>query len=187
MGQNMGCSWRFLLGLICALSGLSGSAKAQDAVVFDIDGTLTPNVYLIDIARSDAVDAVNAYADAGVQVVYLTARIPFFQDGLSDWLVDNGFPPGELHLTKTETDEDDHATYKARVLASYVAKGWTFIAAFGDSTSDFRAYAAAGIPQERVFALRRLLALTCQDGAWQGCYDDWSALDRQIAQTLERE
>ena len=154
------------------------------AVIFDVDGTLTPNVYTINLARDDAPAAVQAYADAGVQIIYLTARVPLFQERVADWLLKNGFPPGQLHLTETEADREDHGGFKSRVLETYRADGWSFVAAFGDSSSDFAAYGAAGIPQGRVFALQRLGAWDCKSGAWQGCYKDWVELFPAIQTTL---
>lgn len=148
----------------------------KQAVVFDIDGTLTPTVYAMNTPRDGAADAVNAYANAGFQIIYLSARIPLFQPTLGDWLVENGFPVGTLHLTKTAADQDDHGAFKARVLADYASKGWMFVAAFGDSSSDFDAYAQAGIPTAHVFALRRFGAWDCKRGLWQGCFGGWDEL-----------
>lgn len=168
---------RFLLvaGLF-VLFALSASAQDRRAVVFDVDGTLTPSVYAMSVVRTDAAAAAQVYADAGVEIIYLTARIPLFQSGVSDWLSENGFPPGRLHLTQTQADRDDHGAFKARVLDSYAAKGVVFVAAFGDSSTDFEAYAQAQIPQDRVFALKRRGTLSCKDGRWRGCYRGWTEL-----------
>lgn len=43
------------------------------------------------------------------------------------------------------------------------------------SSSDFEAYTRAGIPRERVFALRRVGAAGCQPGAWVACLPGWEA------------
>lgn len=175
---------RLMITLLLAGLPLMAAADGRRAVVFDIDGTLTPNVYAISFARSGAAEAVRAYADAGVAVIYLTARIPMFQDGVADWLVENGFPAGQLHLTETAADEDDHAAFKRRVLEGYRAQGWAFVAAFGDSSSDFKAYADVGIAKADVFALRRVGAWDCKSGPWQACYEDWPDLMPAIADTL---
>ena len=164
--------------------GLSAQAQERRAVIFDIDGMLTPSVLAIDTVRDDAALAATHFADAGVAIIYLTARVPLFQDRVADWLDDNGFPPGQLYLTQTDADRDDHGAFKARVLATYAAEGWTFVAAFGDSSSDFAAYAEVGVPQQQVYALRRRGAWRCKEGAWQGCYDRWADLLPVIKATL---
>lgn len=173
----------YLAAVLCASPALADSHKR--AVVFDVDGTLTPNVYTINIARRGAAEAAQAYADTGITVIYLTARIPLFQNGLDTWLVDNGFPGGRLHLMQTDADKDDHEAFKTRVLTSYRDDGWTFVAAFGDSSSDFGAYAQAGIAQDDVFALRRVGAWDCKDGIWRGCYKNWTDITPQIIAGLE--
>lgn len=50
-----------------------------DCVVFDIDGTLTPKVSAIHTARDGAATAVKTFADAGYQVIYVSARIQLFR------------------------------------------------------------------------------------------------------------
>lgn len=142
-------------------------------VVFDIDGTLTPKVLSIKTAREGAATAVRAFADSGYLIVYLSARIPLLQGGIRDWLEENGFPPGRLHLTESRDDRKDHAAFKKRVLEAYKAGGCRFVAAFGDSSSDFEAYASVGISPQRIFALKREGKKTCQTGAWAGCYATW--------------
>lgn len=145
----------------------------SECVVFDIDGTLTPKVLAINTAREGAATAVRAFADSGYLIVYLSARIPLLQGGIRDWLEENGFPPGRLHLTESRDDRKDHAAFKKRVLESYKAGGCVFVAAYGDSRSDFEAYASVGISPQRIFALKREGKKTCETGAWAGCYATW--------------
>lgn len=146
----------------------------HEAVVFDIDGTLTPKVSAIHTAREGAADAVQAFADAGYSIVYLSARMPLLQGGIRGWLKENGFPPGSLQLTENHEDRNDHAAFKQRVLVAYKAAGWRFIAAYGDSSTDFEAYAGAGIDPLRVFALKREGKDSCQPGVWAACYATWT-------------
>ncbi|MGB3316780.1 MAG: hypothetical protein WBB85_20485, partial [Albidovulum sp.] len=145
----------------------------SECVVFDIDGTLTPEVLSIKTAREGAATAVRAFADSGYLIVYLSARIPLLQGGIRDWLEENGFPPGRLHVTESRYDREDHAAFKKRVLEAYTAGGCGFVAAYGDSSSDFEAYASVGISPQRIFALKREGKKTCQTGAWAGCYATW--------------
>jgi hypothetical protein len=145
----------------------------SECVVFDIDGTLTPDVLSIKTARQGAATAVWAFADSGYLILYLSARIPLLQGGIRDWLEENGFPPGRLHLTESRDDRKDHAAFKTRVLEAYKSGGCDFVAAYGDSSSDFEAYASVGISPQRIFALKREGKKTCQTGAWAGCYATW--------------
>ncbi len=168
---------------LCVPSGVMAQ-DAKDIVVFDIDGTLTPSVWAISSLRVGAVKAANTFADAGVEVVYVTARIRFFQSSVQGWLDEKGFPPGTVYFTQTDMDRDDHGAFKARVLQTYINEGRTVVAAFGDSSSDFVAYAAVGIPEKHVFALRRRGAWSCQTGIWQGCYDSWAELVPEIEEIL---
>ncbi len=149
------------------------TAVQSECVVFDIDGTLTPDVLSIKTAREGAATAVRAFADSGYLIVYLSARIRGLRGGIRDWLDENEFPPGRLHLTESRDDRKDHAAFKERVLESYEAGGCDFVAAYGDSSSDFEAYASAGISPQRIFALKREGKKTCETGAWAGCYATW--------------
>lgn len=143
------------------------------AVVFDIDGTLTPRVYAIGDTREGAAAAVQAYADAGYRIIYLSARTPLFQWRIPGWLEKNGFPQGPIHVTETRAQRVDHAAFKQEVLDEYRANGWMLVAAYGDSSTDFHAYANAGIAADRVFALRREGADACEPGAWAECFANW--------------
>jgi phosphatidate phosphatase PAH1 len=143
------------------------------AVVFDIDGTLTPNVMAFTEARPDAATAVHTFADRGYRVIYLSTRVSVLQHGISHWLQENGFPPSSVHVALTDADHDDPAAFKARILKEYRAQGWTLAGAYGDSSSDFEAYANAGIPKAHVFALLRKGDTSCQPGVWQQCLAGW--------------
>ena len=147
---------------------------APGLVVFDIDGTLTPTVARIFQARADAASVARLYAGRGHRIVYLTARAPVLQGTLRGFLSRHGFPPGDLVAPPDRAAQSRPADFKARVLAGYRAHGWDIVAAFGDSSSDFQAYARAGIPRERVFALRREGAAACQPGDWAACLPGWT-------------
>jgi len=169
-----------LLGAVLGAAGCSAVDVIEppmdapaECVVFDIDGTLTPKVRAIHTARDDAATAVQTFADAGYQIIYLSARARLFQGGIPDWLEDNGFPPGRLRLTRSREERRDHAAFKASALDAYRTEGCHFVAAYGDSSSDFEAYAIAGIGPQRVFALKRKGEDSCQAGAWAGCYESW--------------
>ena len=144
------------------------------AVVFDIDGTLTPNVTSIAEARPDAAKAVHRYAEKGYKVIYLSTRLSFLQTGIPNWLKDNGFPASMLHVAQTDSDHKFPEIFKARIMKEYTARGWRLVGGYGDSSTDFEAYADAGIPKSRVFALLRRGDTACQPGQWQGCLRGWT-------------
>lgn len=177
------------------MMALSGCAVTPDpvppapavdapAVVFDIDGTLTPDVHAIFSVRDGAAESVTRFADAGVQVVYLTGRVRALQFLVPGWLDDHDFPEGSLQL-RTFSSPDDQAEYKARVLRDFNERGWRILAAFGETASDFEAYDAAGVPRDRVFALRREGEDECQGGVWRSCHGDWNELAPVIDALLE--
>lgn len=154
------------------------------AVVFDIDGTLTTRVRAIRSTREGAVAAVQAYAAAGYRIIYLSARNPLFQWHIPFWLEQHGFPEGAIHVMDLREHREDHASFKRRVLDEYRANGWVLAAAYGDSSTDFVAYADAGIERDHVFALRREDAETCEAGHWAACFSGWTEQMNVIADLI---
>jgi hypothetical protein len=150
------------------------ASRSDEAVVVDIDGTLTPSVYAIGEARPDAAKALQAYAARGVSIIYLSARVPILQSVIPPWLRAEGFPPGSLQLAQTIEDRRTPDAFKLRVMRDYKAHGWTIIAAYGDSATDFKAYAEAGIAPEQVYAMRRHGDSHCQHGQWAACLNGWT-------------
>jgi hypothetical protein len=148
--------------------------SGAQAVVFDIDGTLTPEDLAVSEARPAAAQAVTAYSIKGYKIIYLSTRVPGFQTGLPAWLQRNGFPAGTIHVAQTSEERGNAADYKSGMLARYVQYGWRLAYAYGDSSTDFQAYATAAIPRERVFALRRRGQENCQDGVYRECLDGWT-------------
>jgi hypothetical protein len=143
------------------------------AVITDIDGTLTPRDIDVSEPRPSAAMALNALSKKGYKIVYLTTRIPLFQPGLKDWLQQNGFPAGSLHVAQTAGERNSPDKFKAQILAAYTAAGWRLAYAYGDSSTDFAAYAEAQISKDNVFALRRRGEAKCQDGAYKTCLAGW--------------
>ena len=161
------------------------SPRQGQAVVLDIDGTLTPLNISVYEPRPDAAKAVSTLSKKGYKIVYVTTRVPLFQSGLPDWLRQNGFPDGNLHVAQSGEERDHPDKFKARVLKAYLQRGWRLAYAYGDSSSDFTAYADAGIPKSRVFALKRRGSKDCQDGIFQTCLEGWTEhlpyIEREIA------
>lgn len=163
----------------------AGPAQAH-AVVFDIDGTLTPAVMAIFEARPDAARAVHAYADKGYAIIYLSTRTGWLSAEVPDWLQRHGFPQGSVHIAQTAQERDHPDDYKAALLREFRARGWVVDYAYGDSSTDLTAYAAAGVPADHVFALRRRGQAACQAGASAACLDGWTAHLAYIESTVPR-
>ena len=144
------------------------------AVVFDIDGTLTPTPLKYWKARDDAANAVQLFSKEGYEIIYLSARITLLQRDIPGWLKENSFPDGRIYVTQTAEDRRDHAKFKARILRDIIAHGWVIGYAYGDSSTDFEAYAEVGIPRQHVFALRREGDADCQPGVWNACLSGWT-------------
>lgn len=150
------------------------SNNNNSAIVTDIDGTLTPDVLAINEVRPDAAKAIRALANRGYKIIYLTTRIPLFQSGLPKWLQENGFPKGDLEVAHSAGERSHPERFKARILKDYIKHGWHLDYAYGDSSTDFAAYADAGISRERVFALKRRGSKNCQKGLYHECLNGWS-------------
>jgi len=143
-------------------------------VVFDIDGTLTDDE-LSETPHEGAADAVHAYLDKGYDVVYVTARWDLvFRASTESWLADNGFPEEELYMAPSllVTDQS-RIDFKTETLTDIEADKAQVTYAYGDSSTDFVAYANIGVSASKVFALQRAGASECQSGTWAACLVDY--------------
>jgi phosphatidate phosphatase PAH1 len=149
---------------------------SRDVVVFDIDGTLTTDE-LATSAHAGAANAVNAYVAKGYNVVYVTARWKVaLESSTRQWLVDNGFPSRPLYMPDTLLiDDQSKVDYKTSALRSIEQGDPEVRYAYGDSSSDFVAYANVGVPQANVYALKRASASSCQPGTYAVCMNDYVA------------
>lgn len=179
-GETMRNLIILLIVMLCSSCALppadipNAPQEKAPAVVFDIDGTLTPRPIEVWEARDNATKVVQLFADKGYKIIYLSARPKLFQANIPNWLKKEGFPDGSVNVPETAEDEKDAAHFKTRILRDFQAHGWKIEFAFGDSTTDFDAYAAVGIPKERVFALQREGETSCQKGTWQACLTGWA-------------
>lgn len=155
----------------------TGPCASTRSVVTDIDETLTTldaewfkqisNPSHDPAMRPDADTLMNAYADLGYDVIYVTARgedstlsdgTPA-RDATADWLVAHGFPyeEGALFLAPGIGAVGDSAVeYKTGVLLDLQADGRVFDYAYGNATSDIEAFQAAGIPDDVIFLVGEL-------------------------------
>jgi hypothetical protein len=157
------------------VSATVASAAGNDVVVFDIDGTLTKDP-LSNSPHPGALDAVKTYKAKGYAVVYLTARWKPVQELYTRaWLALNGFPNQPLYMSSSLLLSDSATVkYKTATLAKIESGAPEVKYAYGDSSTDFQAYANAGVATANVWALKRSSSSTCQSGAWNSCLADYT-------------
>lgn len=141
-----------------ALSG------GRQVVVADIDGTLTlsddelleqvGDIEYDPKQKTAAADVMNAWADKGYQVVYLTARPHLFRTETRAWLDAHGYPPGPVISATDLVFGDAAAAYKTAWVTRIAGElGWDIVAAYGNATSDIDAYEAASVPKSVTFII----------------------------------
>ncbi|CAL8467040.1 g6576 [Coccomyxa elongata] len=154
-------------------------APGTKCVIFDLDGTITVGdhevvtVFALDSmaagtsaanalshkydvkARMHALHAVRAWAAKGYQPIYLSGRQGSYYNLTLEWLIRHNYPPGPIHLTRTHMPTlpvyYSVGNFKVAYMESLKAKGLELFAAYGNTGTDARAYAAAGISKERTF------------------------------------
>lgn len=162
---------------ICAVGGAwtsTASAANNDVVVFDIDGTLT-NDDLTTTPQPGAVNAVKAYVAKKYAVVYVTGRPAITELATRAWLSLNGFPSRPLYMAPIPYLTDSSLIkYKTDVLKKLELGTPEVRHAYGDSSTDFVAYANVGVPKAKVWALKRVSSSTCESGIWNACLPNYT-------------
>lgn len=131
-------------------------------IVSDVDGTLTSseNAFFETIVFGTEPDeqpgAPNAYRAATAnhyQLVYVTARGNQFTTATRDWLAHKSFPRGPARLSPSfvTLPGGDTSDYKLATFTALSAAGFEIAAGVGNRASDIDAYAAAGLPADRIF------------------------------------
>jgi phosphatidate phosphatase PAH1 len=142
-------------------------AHGQAAVVFDIDGTLTTgdDELFQELLRGadpamhpGSPEVVEAHLRRGDFVVYLTARPYLSRPETSAWLRRRGFPEAPLVTSESLSDmlprENGAEKFKLGVLERLRDEsGLSWVAAYGNATTDICAYARAGIDVTRTFII----------------------------------
>jgi len=158
---------RFVVeGDLSSTSGyLSVVDPGRDAVLFDIDGTLTLNDFeayadYVGVKTATAYhyapEVVNAYRQKGYQVIFLTAR-PYWvtKDGL-EWLKIKGMGQWHYHSNpygdgpippNTQQFKTDYVRYLRNTV------GMNIVRAYGNATTDIAAYADGGIAKASTYII----------------------------------
>ncbi|HEX5063408.1 MAG TPA: phosphatase domain-containing protein [Kofleriaceae bacterium] len=133
--------------------------RDSQLVISDVDGTLTASenlfVKAVVLGRNikpqpGAAAALRAVAERGYQVVYVTARPDRYTDATRQWLGNNGFPRGPVRLADAwfVMPGSETIAYKQHTLKKL---GFPIAAGVGNRKSDVAAYAAVGVPADRIF------------------------------------
>lgn len=144
-------------------------------LVTDIDETLTTSdnefvAQIIDAThdpamRPSAVELLQAYADLGYRIVYVTARgsdvmLPDGRNGQEaseDWLTAHDFPEGDVFLHPGLPAVGETAsTYKAEVVAGLIAEGGEAAWGYGNALTDIEGFRAGGVADDRLFLVGEL-------------------------------
>lgn len=138
---------------------LSVVERGREAVLFDVDGTLTINDFeayadYVGVKTATpyyyAPQTVRAYQDKGYQIVYLTAR-PYWvtRDG-REWFGKQNLPAWHYRSNPygagpIPPNTVEHKANYVRYLRDTV--GLNIIRAYGNATTDIEAYANGGMPK----------------------------------------
>ncbi|KAL6042351.1 LNS2 domain-containing protein [Balamuthia mandrillaris] len=144
--------------------------RGTQAVVFDIDGTLTTgniqvvtqtslNMLHLDFdpaLRSGAVQLVRAWAVKGYLPIYLSGRSGSFYRHTRSWLIEHGLPPGLIGQTKGRKPTLPLWYSVGRFKRDYLRdmeKDYmlNIVAHYGNTLTDIKASKALGIPASRTF------------------------------------
>jgi hypothetical protein len=148
----------------CAMHAIAHWPAGTQFVVTDIDETLTTSdaELLTQIRdpshdparRPGSIEMVNAWADKGYKIVYLTARPHDFRVPTREWLRRHGYPLGPLSTASSLVFGGTASAYKGAFLKGLIDDlGWVPVAAYGNAESDVTGYEAAGIPKEVSFTI----------------------------------
>lgn len=171
------------------LSSATGSIfvveRGTQAVVFDIDGTLTTDdleaVEQVVLAqdpelRAGAVEVVDCWAPRRLPV-YITGRYYGLDLVTREWLTEQGFPCGPLFTTQSieqwAAGVEDYKLHRITDLQDRV--GLKVSGAYGNATTDICAYARAGIEPRRTYIIGPHGGEACPGYAATVAVDDYSS------------
>lgn len=142
----------------------------HEAIVFDIDGTLTISDFemvkdYLELGRAEpyyfAKEMLETYRDKGYTLIFLTAR-PYWMTAISrEWLelvLNQGPWPLSVRQETLPLPIDYQtvgtAEYKAAYLKELIIKQKVkIIRAYGNALTDIQAYRAAGIPLSEIYII----------------------------------
>lgn len=159
--------YRIYVGVPADGSGVQGYLTVvqpnTQAVLFDIDGTLTESdseqiddytgIEYAD-AKSGARELVRTYLDLGYQPIFLTARVYWYTKGTREWLSWMGLPQGFLRTSlSNEISLFKSAEYKEKQINDLQSQGIEIIRAYGNAKTDAEAFIEAGLGKDISFTI----------------------------------
>lgn len=172
-------AYRFQLVVRGDLSRTDGAIYVvrpdTQAVVFDIDGTLTTGdgelfeqlaLGMDPEVRPGAVATARLYARAGYLPIYISGRPHMLRDSSRDWLRRYGFPRGIVittdHVGEALPSAARVGRFKQQSLEALMTGPQLSIAvAYGNASTDVCAYARAGIAPHATFILGKQGGRAC--------------------------
>jgi len=163
---------------------LSVRENNHQAILFDIDGTLTLNDAeqigdYLGISTADAFyfakETVQEYSEKGYQLIFLTARPYWMVSGTRFWLR-NTLEQADWNLRANEDGEifttfSGHAEYKAAYIRELQAQGLDIVRVYGNASTDIEAYEMAGIPKADTY----IIGPNAGDAGTQSVGSDYAA------------
>jgi hypothetical protein len=134
------------------------------AVLFDIDGTLTLNDFeavgdylgvSTAAAASYGPESVISYQEKGYCIVYLTARPYWLMKDTREWMTEKNTPQWHIHANPDAElfTKKDTAAYKTDYIDRLKDNGLDIIRAYGNTETDITAYADSGIPKAETYII----------------------------------
>ena len=111
--------------------GVDDEALQREGLRFWFEKFFDDQICRLDVALEGAVEAVEALAERGVTIAYLTARPAWMREGTVETLARLGFPVctvGTLLVMKPDMEISDHA-YKTQAMDWLKALGGVIVAA----------------------------------------------------------
>lgn len=147
-----------------SVDGFTSIVSSQhEAIVFDIDGTLTLSDFelvkdYLELATATpyyfASQVLDSYDQKGYELIFLTAR-PYWLAPISRFWLNSIFSEGWPLKTKNSLlSPEGTAQYKANYLKQLIQeKNLKIARAYGNAMTDIEAYALAGIPKKNTFII----------------------------------
>jgi len=164
----------------------------RQAVVFDIDGTLTTDDaeviedwagYTTAEMYPYADQVVRYYVERGFHIVMVTGRPYWLAVETRGWLADRAMPSHSIRFTSdngTTISGEETQAYKTGYLQGLIdACGLEILRVYGNAVTDIGAYAAVGVPKSETFIIgenagqEQTQAVICEGCGYQDHYLDF--------------
>ncbi|MBU1069780.1 haloacid dehalogenase [Myxococcota bacterium] len=168
----------------------------RQAVVFDIDGTLTTSdaEVMQDWAGFTTAEmypyadlVVQYYVDHGFHVAMVTGRPYWLAVETRQWLADHSMPFHSIRFTSdngTTVSGQETQAYKTGYLEGLIATcGLDIVRAYGNSDTDVWAYDAVGVSKTQTFiigdiaGMEQTQPIVCEGCGYQSHYEDFLLSD----------